>query len=268
MLSYSADLFRRVAPHRELLLSLTREELRRPFAGSVLGLAWVLFHPLASMAVYIAVFAFLFRIRLGAGEDYVVYVLAGLLSWTAWAHVVTASCQAVAGNVSLVKQAHFPLEILPIRTVLVALVPQAVAILVVCAYRLVRSGTASWLYLLLPLAVALQALSMLGAAYLLATVSVFLRDMKELATLFVTLGIYLVPAFYPPAMIEGMPPLLKWILLANPFTVFLNLFRDCLVWSEIRHTGSWAAAAVAAVVLPGLAHRLFHRLRTFFGNYL
>jgi lipopolysaccharide transport system permease protein len=257
--------------HRELALGLTRRELFAPFAGSAFGAAWALLHPLLQTLLYVAVFTSIFELRFGGADtprlDAASYMLAGLIPWMTWAAVLNAACTSVTGSAHLVRQADFPAEVLPLRTVLAALAPQAVMAGVLLAYVALRFGEPRWTWLLLPVVMVLQALAMAGAAYALSALCVFVRDAKEVVAFLVTLGIYLVPAFYLPGMVEGFPPALRAALEWNPFTHYLNAWRDCLFWGEIRAPWSWAVVALAAPLLlvPGL--RAFRRLRLFFGNF-
>ncbi len=265
-------LVRRLWRHRQLTIALTLRELFSTFTGSMAGVIWAFFLPLAQILIYLVVFSVVFRVRFGdlaeTGRlDYPLYLISGLLVWIPWATALTGSCNAVIGSAALVKQAHFPIEVLPARTVLAAMVPQLVGIPVLILYALVRFD--AWLatYLLLPVALLLQTLTMLGTAYLLAALSVFVRDTREVIMLFVMVGIFLIPVFYTPQMIDEAPPAMGLVLAANPFTHFVNVYRDCLFFGEIAHPWSWAIVTALAM-LAGSCFHVFERLRMFFGNYL
>ncbi len=267
-----AALVRHLWRHRQLTVALTLRELFSTFAGSMAGVIWAFFLPLAQILIYLVVFSVIFRVRFGdvaeTGRlDYPLYLISGLLVWIPWATALTGSCNAVIGSAALVKQAHFPIEVLPARTVLAALVPQLVGIPVLILYALVRFD--AWLatYLLLPVALLLQTLAMLGTAYLLAALSVFVRDTREVIMLFVMVGIFLIPVFYTPQMIDEAPPAMGFVLAANPFTHFVHVYRDCLFFGEIAHPWSWAIVTALAM-LAGSCFHVFERLRMFFGNYL
>ena len=266
------DFGRRLRRHRELALGLTRRELFAPFAGSGFGIAWALLHPLLQTLVYVAVFTFIIRIRFTEAEaprlDMIAYMIAGLVSWTAWAAVLNHGCTSIIGSSNLVKQADFPVEVLPLRTVLAALVPQLVGIAVLLAYVLVRFRTGLLSWTLLPLVLLLQGLAMVGAACALGALSVFVRDVKEVVAVFTVLGIYLTPAFYPPAMLADLPAPLQWLLCLNPFTHFMHVMRDCLFWGGFEHPWSWMVVTVFALLVAGMSVRVFERLRVFFGNFV
>jgi len=265
-----APLLRGVLRHRELTAALIRRELFGAFAGSALGLAWAFLLPLAQIAVYLTVFSLVFQIRFGevtVGSElgYPVYLVAGLLPWMAWAQVLTSSPRAVVDNAALVRQAHFPLEVLPIRSVGTALVPHAVGLLVLLVWIGFGHGPRlGWL--LLPLALLIQTVAMLGAASLLSALTVLIRDLRELLTLFVTIGIYLIPCFYTPEMIDSAPPFLAWGLALNPFTAYVHIYRDALFHGSVEHPGAWGVALGTALLLGALGARVFERLRGQFGN--
>jgi lipopolysaccharide transport system permease protein len=269
-----AGLFRSLRRHRELALGLTRRELFAPFAGSGFGVAWALLHPLLQTLVYVVVFTSIIKLHFSDGDgeaprlDMIAYLIAGLLSWSAWATVLNNSSASIINGASLVKQADFPAELLPVRTVLAAMVPQLVGIGVLLLYVLVRFHTGLLTWALLPVVLALQGLAMFGAAFALGALSVFLRDVKELVTVFTMLGIYLTPAFYPPAMVAGLPVPMQWVLRLNPFTHFMNVMRDCLFWGSFTHPWSWLIVTVLSLVVAGVSYRVFDRLKIFFGNFV
>jgi len=263
---------RSLLARRELAFALVRRDLSAPFAGSAFGVAWALLHPLIQTVVYVAVFTLIFRLRFGEAEagrlDAATYMVAGLISWMSWATALIAGCNAVTGNASLVRQADFPAEVLPLKTVLVALVQQSVMVVVLLLYVLVRFGRPDWTWVLLPVAAVVQGLAMVGAASLLAALCVYLRDAREVVTVAVGIGLYLTPAFYLPSMVAGFPEPLRWLLLLNPFTHFMNVWRDCLFWGEIAHPASWVLASMFAAASWLFGRRAFDRLKSHFGNFV
>ncbi|GJM21732.1 MAG: transport permease protein [Planctomycetota bacterium] len=271
-MSTLAGLHRDLTRHRELTLGLVRRELFSPFAGSAFGVAWALLHPLLLMGVYLLVFTFVFTGgRFGggsAGLDYQSFMLSGMVAWMGWSALLGSACNAVTGSASLVKQADFPTEVLPLRTVFGVLVPHLVGLVVVMAWVLLRFQIVPWTWALLPLAVLIQSVGMLAVAYLLGALCVFVRDVKEVVTVFTAVGIFLAPVFYTPATEQGLPAVLRWAVLLNPFSHFVHMYRDCLFSGAIEHPVSWAVCVGLAV--PGclLGRRAFDRLKLFFGNFL
>ena len=259
--------------HRELTFGLVRREIFSQFAGSAFGVAWALLHPLLQMLVYMVIFTYVFKMRFGDGvagglDDYQSYVLSGMLPWMTWATMLSAACWTVTGSASLVRQADFPAGVLPLRTTLANLVPHLVSLIVLMLYIGIRHVSIPWSWMLLPIAVAIQGMAMLGVGYLLGALCVFVRDVKEVVTVFTSLGIFLTPALYVPSTVESMPEAMRWMITLNPFTHFVYVYRDCLFWQDVQHPWSWVVTMALAGVTAVSGHRVFHRLRIFFGNFL
>ena len=69
---YPADFNSMVASflrNYQLIWQLTRREVVGRYRGSVLGLAWSLFHPLIMLSVYTFVFSVVFKARMGGVGD-------------------------------------------------------------------------------------------------------------------------------------------------------------------------------------------------------
>src|SRR6267142_1991542 len=65
--------------HRLLTWEMAKREVTDRYAGQVFGLAWAIGHPLLLMGVYVFIFAFVFKVRVGGTADmpfdYAVYLL-------------------------------------------------------------------------------------------------------------------------------------------------------------------------------------------------
>ncbi len=126
-----------------LIWELAKREVAERYVGQVLGVVWAIGHPLISMAVYIFVFSYVFRVRIGADRrlpfDYTTYLLSGLVPWLTFTDILSRACSVITANAGLVKQILFPVEILPIKTVAAALVSQIIATVCLLGYILVST---------------------------------------------------------------------------------------------------------------------------------
>ena len=103
----------------ELLSQLVRKDLKVKYQGSALGFVWSLANPLFMLGIYYVVFTYVFQNGI---PDYHVYLMAGLLAFTAFSQGVSAASTSVVGNAGLVKKVRFPLAVLPLSGVGFALV--------------------------------------------------------------------------------------------------------------------------------------------------
>jgi len=65
-----------------------------------------------------------------------------------------------------------------------------------------------------------------GIGWILASLTVFVRDVRQLLGLALTLWMFLTPVVYPPAMV---PAAFQWILDVNPMYYVVQGYRDLVL---------------------------------------
>src|SRR6185436_8567027 len=181
-LTASRQLVDILSRHRQLTWEMTKRELQERYAGQMLGTVWTLGHPLLLMALYVFIFGYVFQIRVtgeATGASYAVYLLAGVIPWLAFQEAMTKGTTVIVQSAALVKQVVFPVEILPVKGVLASMFTEFVCLTVLLIYVVWRDAV-NWTWLLLPFLLASQALAMIGTCYVLASVGVFVRDVKDI----------------------------------------------------------------------------------------
>lgn len=255
--------------YRGLIVQMARREISVQYSGQVLGLVWAVGHPLFMMALYAFIFGVVFKQRIGGTAemplDYTTYILCGLVPWLAFQQGMARACTALTASASLVKQVVFPIEILPVTTVIASFVPQLVGITFVTVYVVTTNGLPPLTYALLPVLVLVQCLAMLGVAFAFAAIGVFLRDLKDFVQLFVQVGMYLMPIVYLP---NWVPPLFEPLLYANPFSYMVWCYQDALYFGRFAHPWAWPVFVGGSLFVFVMGYRLFRRLRPHFGDVL
>src|SRR4029079_7841216 len=107
----------------------------------------------------------------------------------------------ITSQANLVKQVVFPIDVLPVKSVLACFVTQVVGTACLMAYVLVDHGGLPWTYALLPALWVFQAVGMAGIVFAVSALGVYVRDIKELVQVFSVVGVYLVPIVYQPEMV-------------------------------------------------------------------
>lgn len=264
MLQLHASLWR----HRRLVVELARREVVERTAGQALGVAWSLVVPLVQIAVYLFVFVVVLRARLSLpapeGRDYASYILIGLVPWLALQDIVARSAVLGPGHRSVLKQTVFPADVLPAKTVAAALFPFLISLAGILVFMSARGGLSVGTLLLLPAMVLLVGW-MMTLAYALATIGVFFRDIKDVASLVMFAATYLAPIVYEPS---AVPAAFRPLILLNPFSWILWCFQDAGFYGEVLHPWAWLASAGVAIVGPVLSHAFFCRARPYFSESL
>jgi lipopolysaccharide transport system permease protein len=255
--------------HWRLLWEMTKREMTERYAGQMFGMCWALGHPLILVGVYVFAFTFVFKCTLtgAAGKplNYTAYLLSGLIPWIAFQDAMTRSVTAVAANANLVKQVVFPVELLPLKGVLVSLATQVVGTSLLLIYGLISQGTLPWTILLLPLLWLAQLLTLSGFAFILSSVGTYFRDMKELVHLFVTVGMFATPISYLP---QWVPDLIRPLLYLNPFSYLCWCYQDLCFYGHFEHAWAFPVVMVGSLAALCSGYRVFRKLKTHFGSVL
>jgi lipopolysaccharide transport system permease protein len=262
-----AQAARLLVRHRQLIWLMALRELRDRYAGSALGVGWAVVQPLLLMIVLIVVLGFAFGPRAtGQGYapiDYASYVVAGYLPWLIIAASLQGSTSIIVANPGLVKQIDFPLEVLPVKTVIAQVVPQLVGVVGLVAYDAAVHLKISGLLLLVPVVIAIQLFFVCGLCWLAAAIGAYFRDADQILQSLLLVNIYLLPIFFLPEM---TPNLLRPIVAYNPFSPVVWVFQDALYYGEFRHPGAWGVFLVLSFVSFAAGLAVFRRAKPGFGD--
>jgi ABC-2 type transport system permease protein len=212
--------------YRELLVLLTRTELKVKYKNSALGFVWSMLNP----ALYLVVFYVVFQLILGNGiPNFPIYLLSGLLIWNLFSTALAAATNSVVANAGLVRKVSFPREILPLASVGAALLHFFLqGIVLILALVIFRYEVAFSYLPLLP--VALFALLLFSAAtgVFLAACNVRLRDTAHFVELALLAWFWVTPIVYPYATVSAKMGSNSWLYLLNPVTDIVLTFQRAI----------------------------------------
>jgi len=263
------DVFRLLTTYKTLTWEMAKREITDRYRGQFFGLFWALLHPLVLMGVYIFVFVVVFKVKIGGTRemplDYTTYLLSGLIPWLAVQESMSKASTMITSNASLVKQVVFPIEILPIKSVLASLITQGIFFAILIVYVLISTSTLPVTYLLLPILIFVQVIGMAGISYILAAIGTYFRDIKDIVQVFTVVGIYVLPIFYLP---EQVPELFRPILYFNPFSYMIWCYQDALYFGRFVHPWAWVAYILLSHIIFVLGYKIFRHLKVMFGSVL
>ena len=263
------ELFLLLGRHRQVTVEMAKRELTDRYLGQVFGAFWLVGHPLIFLSVYLFIFVFVFKVRIPSTSelslDYTTYLLSGLIPWLAFQESMNKAGTVIVSNANLVKQVIFPIEILPVKSVITSLLTMVIMCAGLIVYVLLSFHSLPWSYALLPLLFLFQALAMVGVSYVVSSVSVYFRDLKDFVQVFSIIGIYLVPAFYLP---QSVPSLVRPLLYLNPFSYLIWCYQDVLYFGRIDHWWAWVVLAAMSLGVFVTGYRVFRKLKGMFGDVL
>lgn len=255
--------------HRSLLAALTKREVIGRYRGSILGILWSFFNPLLMLFVYSFAFSVVFQARWPGGSasrtEFALILFTGLMVFNLFSECVTRAPALIVSNVNYVKKVVFPLEILPWVTLGSALFHLLISVLVWLLFYALFFGMPSVGVLLLPVALLPLMALVMGLAWFLASLGVFLRDVGQVIGVMTTALLFLSPIFYPVSM---LPEAYQGIMHLNPLTPAVEQARNLLVWHKGIDWLLWGKNLAFSLMLAWLGFAWFQKTRKGFADVL
>ena len=120
-------------------------------------------------------------------------------------------------------------------------------------------------FLLFPLLLIPQFLFTLGAAWLIASLGVFLRDIAQGITLLLMVWMYLTPIIYPESIV---PDRFQMIINLNPFTSLVRNYRRLFLEGLGPDWTGLAYFSIIAIIVFVFGYWWFARTRKNFSDVI
>lgn len=239
--------------HRYLypLIALSRRDIKKRYAGSMLGVTWTILQPVTLILVYAVVFGLVLRTGRGDARTFVVSLLCGMLPYLAINDALQRCSFALKEDKTLLERETFPASVIPTSRVVTASMGEVVGLAMVAAASLFN-GDAAWWLLALPVLIVLRVLLTVALGWIVSLLSVFVSDLNEVLSLILTVWLFLTPIFYAPDMV---PSVLRWTLVINPLHHVATAYRLVLADGQ----APWPAGAwlLIDVIIVGVLGRWF-----------
>jgi len=234
-------------------------------------LAWSFFNPVFMLVVYTFVFSEIFKSRWGGagGDDsktqFAVVLFVGMIVLSLFSEVVNRAPGLILSNVNYVKKVVFPLEILVVIAMGVALFHSLISLGVLLAAFMLFNGYLHWTAIFTPLVLLPLVIVTLGISWVLASLGVFLRDVGQTIGIITTVLMFLSPVFYP---VTAVPEKFRLFIMANPLTFIIEQAREVLIWGHLPNWTGLGIYIIAATVTAWAGYALFQKTRKGFADVL
>lgn len=249
-----------------VLLAVTRIELGKRYSGSFLGVFWYPIYWAALLGMYCFVYIVIFKQRIPefGNFGYVLFIFSGLVPYFGVADAIGNGAGSIRANTAVVRNAIFPVELIPTRAVLVALASQAVAVafLVVLA---MAGGFVGWHFLYLPVPFLAEFLLVMGIVWALSAITVVVPDVQQVTGLLLWLFLFVSPVGFTLAQV---PAGYQWIIWMNPLAYLIEEFRFALLGIRtIDWTVGLLGLSLFSLTFFFAGAGIFRRLIVAFGDY-
>lgn len=247
-----------------LMEQLISRDFKVKYKRSVLGILWSLLYPVLTMGVMALVFTNIFKMAM-PGVSYLAYLMTGLVIFNYFSEATNLAMSSVVANFSLINKVYLPKYIFPLQKCIFVLINFALSLIPLYAIILLTGTGLSFTHLLLPFIYLTLFLFTAGFAFMLSTVSVFLRDMFYIYGVILTLWQYLTPIMYD---ISYIPERFVFILKLNPLYWYVSASRDIILFHRIPSLTSWIAMLGFALFFLSAGVFFFRRYQNRFIYYV
>jgi lipopolysaccharide transport system permease protein len=229
--------WRDVWAYRQLFGILAWRDLAVRYKQTVIGIAWALIRPLATMVVFTLLFGKIINLPSEGNAPYAIMVFAGMLPWTLFSTALVEASNSLIINSNLITKVYFPRLVVPTAAVVVSFVDLLISFAILLVLMLWYQFMPGWQIMLLPAFTLLAFLASLGPGLWITALNVKYRDFRYVIPFIVQFGLYISPVGFSSKII---PQQWRLVYSLNPMVGIIDGFRWCILDSQ------------SAVYLPGL----------------
>jgi ABC-type polysaccharide/polyol phosphate export permease len=255
---------------RWLITHLAQRQVASSYQGSYLGLAWTFLSPLMMVALLTVIFSEVLGIKFrevtgDSSLNFGLFLYCGLLPFIAYSQALNQGVNIIRRNSALVREVVFPLEALPLTTVISSLVQNVLGVGALLLVLIVLEHRLHWTALLLPLVIVPQLLFTLGLSYLMAVAGTYVPDIRETLKAVVRATFFITPILWPAGRV---PEDLRFLVDYNPLAFLVESYRRLLLEGKLPSAEAAIYFSLFATGLFVVGLVVFNRLKHNFADLL
>ncbi len=250
-----------------LVSGLARRQISAKYRGSMFGMFWAVLTPLIMLGVYTFVFTVIFdrgwKDQLEGKTNYALFLYMGLVCHQFLSECINRGPNLIHENKTYVKRIIFPLDALPWVFTATACFGLVVNYSILLILSLIIYGLPPITVLLMPLVFIPLIFFGLGIIYLFAAIGVYVRDLRQVSMLLVSLFLFGTPIFYP---LQAVPESMRWIFTLNPLATIVTQGREMTFFGNLPQFDLIALVWLQTLVFVVVSSFIFSRLRQSFAD--
>ena len=212
--------------HRDIIYYKAKVHLRSEASNTYLSYLWWIFEPIISLGIYYLIFGVIFA---RGTENFVPFLLIGLVTWQWFGNIVSHCCNSINGNIALITNVSFPKVILPSVNIIMDTVKFFVVFAILLVFLWVYGFTPTADYIYLPLVFFCQHLFNTMAGNMVAAVVPFAPDLKIIISNVLRIAFYMSGILYA---VSDLPEHVQFYFEFNPMAQIIQAYRDILMYQN------------------------------------
>lgn len=236
---------------RHILWDMAIRQLKTKYSGSKLGIWWAVITPLILAVSINFIFTKIFKINI---PNYTLFVLSGIIPWIFFSNTLSEVTNSFIANASILKQAIFPREFIPLSTVLANFLNFFIGFLIILPLFIILKFKVITVLLFLILPLIFHLIFIAGLSLLFSCWNVFSKDTSHLLSIGLLIWFWITPVFYS---LEMLPFPYRWICLLNPMSYYVTLYRQILFKAEIPLLSVLSLSFLIGLVSLSIGYSIF-----------
>ncbi|MCX6050893.1 MAG: ABC transporter permease [Campylobacterales bacterium] len=261
---------KKIQTYGYLIKELSIREIYSKYRGSLLGIFWAVLTPIGMLLVFSFVFGEIFRAKWPGSEfagkvDFALNLYIGLSVFWFFADVLGRAPGLIVSVPNFVKKVVFPLEILPVVSVVSGLFHLCINLILITLALLITKGTLSLSVLVLPLVVLVTLPLLVGMGLFLGALGVYARDISAVIGVVLNMLMFLSPVFYP---LSAIPQNLQWLFELNPVTLIIESCRGAFMYGVYPEWEKLGIYLICSLLVWLLGYKVFNATRGGFADVI
>ncbi len=264
--NYWGDLFR----FKELFYILTWRDLKVRYKQTVLGVAWSIIRPLATVIIFTLVFEKAAGLKADdPSVPYGLFVFAGILPWQFFSNALGEASNSLLGNANLISKVYFPRLIIPASAVITSMVDFMITFVLMLFMFAFYHYTPSVRILFVPFFVILTFFCAFGIGLYITALNVKYRDFRYIIPFIIQFGLYITPVgFSSQTLVSKLSPFFQSIYMLNPMVGVIDGFRWCFFENSPLSISSLLYSIAVTVLFMYIGIRTFRKMERHFADLI
>jgi len=255
--------FRDIWRYRELFYFLSWRDILVRYKQTVIGVAWSVIRPVLTMIVFTIIFGKIAKLP-STNAPYPILVFTALLPWQFFSNALQESSNSLISNSSMISKIYFPRIIMPVSSMIVALVDFAISFVILGIIMIFYHFIPSWKIIFMPLFLLLAILVSTGAGLLISALNVKYRDFRYIVPFIIQFGLYISPVGFSSDTIPS-----KWRIIysLNPMVGVIDGFRWSIIGKGVQfYIPGFAISIILTIILFIVALMYFRKTEKTFAD--
>ena len=246
--------------YRQFIYSCVKREFQARYKGSIFGMAWAVFQPLAIIFVYTVIFSEIMKSKLEGMTEvpfaYSMYLCSGVLTWGLFTETLSRCVNVFFEHANLMKKVFFPRICLPVINTLSSFLNFVIGFSLFLIFLIIIGRFPLEIFWSFFIVLIVQTAFSVTLGVGLGVLNVFFRDIGQFLAVVLQFWFWFTPVVYPQSII---PKNVQYFLYFNPMYHVIRGYQNIFVYNQLPDFQYLGIVFIFSVLLGIWALHLYRK---------